>query len=262
MLLAFTPNRASKPKWYANGGFVIAPSMPQAFRANKWLRQVAPLPQWVDFPEMKTDNGSVPRVDASKDLVSIHEDVVALTPSLITSRLSKHLRVLSDRFLEDFVRKDRQRLEKPIRAAIDARKYAAMASTPSQIKRLRQLELDAFQKLSGVLDSSSAWATLQDDVSLGCNQLKQRLLRGKDLPVYAYNPRMDSPGAAPESYMARLLPLSIGSDSGCSFAVLFSYDKESHAYTPVACLSLAQAYAAARVIAPVNARWLPPEVLN
>lgn len=262
MLLAFTPNRAAKPKWYANGSFVIAPSMPQAFRANKWLRQVAPLPQWVDFPEMKTDHGSTPKVDVSEDLVTIHGDVIALTPSLITSRLSKHLRVLSDRFLEDLVQKDRQRLEKPIRAAIDARKYAAMASTPSQIKRLRQLELDAFQKLSEALDASFAWETLQDDVSLGCNQLKQRLLRGKDLPVYAYNPRMDSPGAAPESYMARLLPLSIGSAPACSFAVLFSYDKENHAYTPVACLTLAQAYAAARVIAPVNARWLPPEVLN
>lgn len=260
MFLVMTRNRRAMPPWFADGNSVAAfsPSTPVS-------RQAWPVAQTMVWPG--PDPHVAPMPECTPDV---------LDEGGITMLVISHLAALDDATLLHLCSVDRA-VEGGCRTALASRQERnhLAAARGGIIPQLQiQATMEAFQKLTECVQSSPAvYQGIVLQVHTGIALLSPYLrTRPGMLPwqspvatqlcVPSYNQRADQPGST--CYMGCMLPLILDVQrSGMpSLAIVIAHDERQGGARVQTCLSLGQAYAAARVIGPVTAPWLTPDVLS
>lgn len=247
MCLCFTPNRRGVPPWFTNAGCVAAPNMP-AVRANAWVLRAAQRPEW---PDMQA--GAEPVACARAEFA----------PGEVAALVIAHLSALDEETLPHLCGAE-PAVAEACRKALAARRMRQATTVGGQAAPdAIQGEAEAFRELSkAVNQSNAARLAIQRQAEQAIALLRVQLKRQPSLPVASYNQRADSPGAM--RCMGRLLPLALNPErpGEASLALVVGHSGQGDAPAVQTCLSLGQAYAAARVVGAVDSSWLPASVLD
>lgn len=259
MFLVMTRNRRAIPSWFADGNSVAAFSPPTPVSRQAW--SVAQAMVWPG-----PDPNVAPMPECTPDV---------LDEGAITMQVISHLAALDDATLLHLCSADRV-VEGVCRTALASRqeRNQLAAAQGGIIPQLQiQATTEAFQKLTECVQRSpqvyqgillqvrTGIALLIPYLGARPGMLPWQSPVATQLCVPSYNQRADQPGST--RYMGCMLPLILdASHSGMpSLALVIAHDERQGTPRVQTCLSLGQAYAAARVISPVTAPWLTPDVL-
>lgn len=263
MYLVMTRNRRAVPvpPWFANGNSVAAfcPPTPMSHK-------VRPIAQNLVWPS--PDLRAIPIPECTS---------AVLDEWTIATCVLSHLALIDDTTLQHLCSVDKT-VEGCCHEALawrQQRNQAAMVARGGLIPQpLIQATTVAFQRLTECIQRTPvAQQEILRQVHSSIVQLgsyleyKPRALSWQSsmvtqLLVPSYNQRADYPGST--HYMGCMVPLALDAQRPCmpSLAIVIAHDERQGSSRVQTCLSLEQAYAAARVIGPVSSSWLTSDVLS